>query len=386
MRRIVASAALVAAIAIILTALGVGWYYAGEVEREALTVDRAPAQPDLTVTAVGDHSITLHVTPATDLAYGAWRTSGNRGLDGTAGWYGTVGDIASLGADDVVRPFVPLRGAPAVGERVRLDGDYLDGDPLTADGLPFQRVTYQSDVGALGAWRIAGGSKTWAILIHGKGATRQEMLRFLPAFARLDLPMLVIDYRNDADAPFSASRFYDYGASEWRDVEAAAQYALNNGADSLVLYGMSMGGAITVSFLYHSRLADRVRAVVLDAPVLSFADVIEFGAERLSLPSPVTWLGMTAAALRFGFSWDDLDYLRDAARLKVPILLFHGDADRRVNVRTSQALARARPDLVTYIEVPRASHALSWNMDPDRYDRAVVSFLETRLAQPLAQK
>src|SRR5439155_26859471 len=112
------------------------------------------------------------------------------GLDGTAGWYGTVGDITSRSADDVVRPFVPLRRTPALGERVRLDGSYMDGDPETADGLPFELISYQSDVGSLGAWRIVGGSKTWVILIHGKGATRQEMLRFLPPFATVDLPML----------------------------------------------------------------------------------------------------------------------------------------------------------------------------------------------------
>src|SRR5438477_861170 len=278
MKRILASAAALAAITVITIPLGVGWYYAGELQREALTVDREPVQPDLTVSAVSSHSITLHVSPATDLAYGAWRTSGAWGLDGSAGWYGTVGDITARTADDVVRAFVPLRGIPALGERVRLDGDYLEGDPKTADGLPFEPISYQSDGGPLGGWRIAGGSKTWVILVRGKGATRQEMLRFLPPFAEAGLAMLVIDYRNDANAPLSASGLYDYGASEWRDVEAAARYALNNGADSLVLFGMSMGGAIATSFLYHSPLADRVRAVVLDSPVLNFADVVEFGA------------------------------------------------------------------------------------------------------------
>jgi pimeloyl-ACP methyl ester carboxylesterase len=386
MKKILASAAALVAITLVTIPLGVGWYYSGELQREALTVDRAPSRPDLTVTAVGDRSITLHITPSTDLAYGSWRTSGVWGVDGTAGWYGTAGEITARTADEVVRPFASVRGTPTPGERIRLDGNYLDGDPATADGLPFDPITYQSDVGSLGAWRIAGASRTWAILIHGKGASRREMLRFLPSFAKVGLPMLVIDYRNDADAPLSASRFYDYGASEWHDVEAAAQYALNNGADSLVLYGISMGGAIATSFLSHSRLADRVRAVVLDAPVLSFADVVQFGAERRNLPSAVTWLGMSAAALRFGFSWDDLDYLEQAAKLKAPILLFHGDADRLVNVRTSRALSRARPDLVTYVEVPGATHARSWNVDPDKYDAAVVSFLARILGQPVAQK
>ena len=76
MKRILASAAALAAITVITIPLGVGWYYAGKLQREALTVDREPVQPDLTVSAVSSRSITLHVSPATDLAYGAWRTSG----------------------------------------------------------------------------------------------------------------------------------------------------------------------------------------------------------------------------------------------------------------------------------------------------------------------
>ena len=366
------AAALVLAAA---AAVGVGTYYANELRTEALAVDHDPAPSDLVVSAVTGHTITLHVTAATDLAYGAWRTPGLWGLEGAAGWYGTVGDIASADADQVVRAFTPGSTSVAPGDPVYLDGDVLAGDPQTADGLPFTTVTFPSDLGPLGAWKIGGTSHTWAILVHGKGSTRQELLRYLPPLAGAALPMLVIDYRNDAGAPPSASGLYDYGTSEWHDVEAAARYALSHGADHLVLFGESMGGGIVMSFLYRSQLADRVQAVVLDAPVLSFADVVEFGAERRNLPPAITWLGMTAAAIRFGISWDDSDYPRDVAGLKAPILLFHGDADRLVNIRTSQALAKARPDLVTYIPVAGGTHARSWNMDPQRYDGAITDFL-----------
>jgi alpha-beta hydrolase superfamily lysophospholipase len=208
------------------------------------------------------------------------------------------------------------------------------------------------------------------------------MLRFLPAFAKAGLPMLVIEYRNDEDVAPSASGFYDYGVSEWRDLEAAARYATSQGADGLVLVGVSMGGAVTASFLYHSDLSSYARAVVLDAPMLDFSDVIDFGAERRNLPAALTWLGKTVAAVRFGFSWNERDYLKDVTKLRAPILLFHGDADRLVNVRTSDALAKARPDLVTYVRVSGASHARAWNLKPETYDQAVSDFLARALKSP----
>ncbi|MCH7593421.1 MAG: PilZ domain-containing protein [Chloroflexi bacterium] len=46
-------------------------------------------------------------------------------------------------------------------------------------------------------------------------------------------------------------------------------------------------------------------------------------------------------------------------------------------METSDELAGARPDLVTYERVPGAEHVHAWNMDPDRYESAVESFLGT---------
>ena len=88
----------------------------------------------------------------------------------------------------------------------------------------------------------------------------------------------------------------------------------------MVLIGPSMGGGIIVNFLYRSALADHVRAAILEAPMLDFGAVIDFGAERRNLPPLLTWLGKTVAGWRFGIDWNALDYVAQADRLRVPIL------------------------------------------------------------------
>ena len=194
-------------------------------------------------------------------------------------------------------------------------------------------------------------------------------------------PALLITYRNHPDAPADPSGRLQYGLTEWKDLEAAVDFALTEGAEDVVLVGYSMGGGIVISFLYESPLADRVRGVVLDAPMLDFGAAVDLGAENRSLPGglpipdTLTATAKWMAGLRYDVEWGNLDYLDRAEELGVPILLFHGVEDDIVPVETSNELARQRPDLVTYQRVEEARHLESWNLDPARYESSLTEFL-----------
>lgn len=79
--------------------------------------------------------------------------------------------------------------------------------------------------------------------------------------------------------------------------------------------------------------------------------------------------------LRSGIAWSDFDYLKGVGGLAVPILLIHGDADRLVHVRTSDALAATRPDLVTYLRLEGVGHLRGWNSYQQAYLQALSDFL-----------
>jgi uncharacterized protein len=93
------------------------------------------------------------------------------------------------------------------------------------------------------------------------------------------------------------------------------------------------------------------------------------------VPAPLT-AAKAIAGFRYHLDWDGLDYTGRAARLTTPVLLFHGTADPRIPVATSQAFARARPDLVTFVPVEAAGHVKSWNLDRAGYERAARAFLD----------
>ncbi|MDA2930472.1 lysophospholipase [Acidobacteria bacterium AH-259-O06] len=126
--------------------------------------------------------------------------------------------------------------------------------------------------------------------------------------------------------------------TEWKDLEEAVRYAIDQGAEELILFGYSMGGAIIINFLYESPLAERVRGLILDAPMLDFSANIDFRVRQRGLPGFLAAVGKFIAGIRFDMNWEDFNHLKRVGQLSIPILLFHGDADTVIPVETSDAL------------------------------------------------
>ena len=249
-----------------------------------------------------------------------------------------------------------------------------------------------SEVGDLPAWRVpaAGGAdapaaEACAVLVHGRGATREEALRAVPVLRAAGLDVLVPAYRNDRDAPASAAGRYGLGGTEWRDVEAAVAWALERGARRVVLGAWSMGGAIVLQLVARSPLAERVAALVLDGPVLDWRDVLDHQARRIGLPAGVgRWgarlLASSRAPRLLGVEEPvdlaGMDWGVRAAELRVPVLLLHSDDDDVVPSGPSHRLAAARPDLVEHVPSSGVLHTKEWNLDPAAWEAAVAGFLE----------
>ena len=279
-----------------------GCYYANALKEDALSVHHGPDELDMRVVAVGDGRVTLE--PAGADEDDDWTQAGVFGLEWEGG-YGQVGAILEISHEKVVREFVTLDGMVEAGTLARLDSFAFAGDPLSAFGLAYRDVVYTSPIGEFPAWLIPGDAKVWAIFVHGKGADRQEALRLLPVVADLGLPALVITYRNDDNVPQDGS--YGYGETERQDLHAAVDYALQEGAERVVLVGYSMGGAIVLNFLYQSALTDRVSALVLDSPLLDLEAAVDWGTRDRFVPWPVADIGKAIASVRYDIEWDDLD-------------------------------------------------------------------------------
>ncbi|MEQ3551307.1 alpha/beta fold hydrolase [Pseudonocardia nematodicida] len=352
-------------------AVAVCWHYSTVLLHPSVD----PGLPER-VLGTGDGTVELARTRLAGQP-GVWGLRGPAGLS-------VVGPVRHRDRRRVVRE---LRAGPFPedGPAV-LDAGPFDPDP-GARGLRFDDVVVPTELGPAPAWRVhppapVAEGRTWALCVHGRGGTRREALRILPALHAAGLTSLVVSYRGDGAAPPSPDGRSHLGDTEWRDVEAAAAYAAVHGAERLVLVGWSMGAAVGGAFLDRSAHAGAVAAVVWDAPLLDWRRTLRRQARNRALPPSLAGLAGRVTERRIGIDLERFDLLRNPPAHRPPTLLLHSDGDTAVPVSLSRDLATTAPGAgwpVTYREFAGTEHTGSWNADPEGYEAAVTGFLRAAL-------
>ncbi len=255
------------------------------------------------------------------------------------------------------------------------------GDPQAAFGLPFETVSYETELGPAEAWFVpaANVAGPWAIYVHGVGGTRENGYKQLSILHEAGVPTLMITYRNDRGAPAEASNaLYAFGTTEWRDLDAAVSYLLGRGAPSVIIAAESMGGAITGQFLKQSSQTDRVVALALDAPAFDFREVVadKLGARALPFARTLAAAGIAVFDLYRGAKLSSADTLDAVAAFAGPVFLAHGTGDLLVPITVGDRLVEERTGPITYVRTS-AEHLLSYKENPARYREEMLAWLRT---------
>lgn len=279
-----------------------------------------------------------------------------------------------LTVTQVERPKHPVLNPFAIGFR---------GDPQSAFGYPFEEVKIATELGLAPAWLVPaqGAANVAAIYVHGIAGLRENGYRHLSVLHKAGIPVLLITYRNDVDAPLSLERQYAFGLTEWRDLDAAVSFLRQRGITRIILVGESMGGAIVGQFLMHSGQAKSIVALVLDSPALDSRAIIrnlisQFG---FPLPAAIEPVVHSFLALQLKVPLSDANSVTAVAAFPGPLFIAHGTGDRLVPMSISDAVFAGRRGPTTFIR-SEAGHLQSWHEDAGRYRRALSGFIEQLLS------
>lgn len=272
---------------------------------------------------------------------------------------------------------------PAAEDKLVWSGYLLDTPASVSSS--FQEVAITADGDTRKAWYFpVAGATTWAIHVHGIHSGRQAILRAVPDTLSAGMGSLVIGYRGDVEDGRGLPA--TFGTDEWHDLDAAMRYAVDHGAQHLVLVGWSMGATIALHAAARSALRNRIDAMILVCPALDWFAALRAGASKAGFPGGLGSLGALTltipglarlAGLRKAIP---TRWMRPTPPAGLPLLLLHSSGDRDVPLEVSKRFAATPGASATLVEIAPCPHGMELNREPELFHRSIASFLSSTSA------
>jgi uncharacterized protein len=240
--------------------------------------------------------------------------------------------------------------------------------------MPFEKVMLANSRGIqLEAWRIRRpDSKGTVILFHAYTAGKDSLLSAAKQFHTLGYEAWLVDFYGSGG---SAGSETSIGFHEADDVRAAYQSARRRSAKPpVILYGVSMGAAAILAAVH--RYPIDADALILECPFDRLLSTVQNRFRAMSLPAfpsaqlLVFWGGIQQGYN--GFKFNPADYM---AEVRCPVLLLHGENDRRVTLKQMNRLAQNLNASSRYKIFAGLEHQSYVDAQPDAWRQWVAEFL-----------
>ncbi|HEX9280519.1 MAG TPA: alpha/beta hydrolase [Gemmatimonadales bacterium] len=249
----------------------------------------------------------------------------------------------------------PPGALPDVGELKRLGAERIelvmrDGTRIAGVYLPPRPAT---PPGGQAVGRSGGQKHAGLLWFYGNGENIGAIWDIVVEWQPPGVGVLVVDYPG-------------YGASGGRTTEPGlyeaadlAYQTLAGRADvdpaRIFVYGRSLGSTVAT----HTAAGHQVAGLVLESP---FTNAREMSGQHYGL--------FPRFILRLR-----LDNLGTFARVRCPVLVFHGTADRLVPPRMGEAVARAAPGPVELVWIEGAGHNTTYEVGGKQYRQKLWDFV-----------
>jgi pimeloyl-ACP methyl ester carboxylesterase len=229
-------------------------------------------------------------------------------------------------------------------------------------GLPYEdlRLATGDDV-TLSAWWVPARPQRGVLLfLHGNAGNISHRLDSIEIFNRLDLSVLIVDYRGygRSGGQPSESGTYEDARTAWRYLTVERGLS----PSGIVVFGRSLGAAIA------AHLAGEVTpaALIVESPMTSAPDMAQSAYPFL----PARWLTR--------FSYATKDYIRRAG---CPVLVVHSEGDEIIPYSQGRSVFEAAPEPRRFLTL-RGSHNTGFLDSGTAYTGGIDDFLKELAGLP----
>ena len=235
------------------------------------------------------------------------------------------------------------------------------GDPGELDEpLVYEARELNTKHGHIPIWDMQGRDPSGPVVLmtHGWGSSKQGALKRLQSLADDASRIIAWDLPGHGDAPGHARM----GADEHQIARTLLE-ELRLGNQPIILFGWSMGAGISLAICATSQDQYPIRGVICEAlyarPITPARSVLALRGmpHRLNLAPAMALIGIR---LGVGARWRGFDRVRTAPRVRVPLLLIHGDQDPISPIEDSVAVQQAAPD-AQLCRIKGAGHNNLWS-------------------------
>jgi len=241
-------------------------------------------------------------------------------------------------------------------------------DGITLRGWYWRRAGAESSTSP----RLPSEAEPAVLLVHGGGADRRSMLKYVRFLHEAGYAVAAVDIRGHGTSDGDRLGL-TFGVRESRDVVSMIEALEWRGHGWIALLGDSVGGA---SSIIAASKDGRARAVISQN---AYADFAEFATDILEARYAPRAFGALVAEVVMRTWPAPYENVVPAYAIPAiaprPVLILQGADDALCLEKHAHKLYAAAAEPKELFVMPRARHATLWNTDPKAYEERVLGFL-----------
>lgn len=195
---------------------------------------------------------------------------------------------------------------------------------------------------------------------------------------RKDWNVVLYDQRSHGK---NTAKTVTFGYLESHDLAQVIDFVKDKTGDEILgVLGQSMGASTIAYYLGSKMLNKDLSFAIIDCPYSGMYDEISWEISQAKIPffsKGLTSLGSIFCNLIYGYSFSDVDMVKQMKNNTIPTLLIHSKTDKKCPYFMSENLFNAIPhDKKMFITYENSNHLFSFWDEKELYIEKIFSFIQ----------